>query len=94
MRVRWSLRAIHQLLEIRSYVARVNPESANRIAVRILSATDHLERFPSMGRLGRIEGSRELVVSGLPYIVGYRIVEDVIDIAFVLHTSRKWLEML
>jgi toxin ParE1/3/4 len=47
-----------------------------------------------MGRVGRIEGTRELVVSGLPYILPYRIVDDVVQIASVIYTSRKWPERL
>ena len=90
MRVRWSLPAIEQLCAIREYVDEFSPDTANRIAAKILNATDRLERFPSMGRIGRIAGYRELVITGLPYIVGYRVIEDVIDITSIIHTSRKW----
>jgi addiction module RelE/StbE family toxin len=92
MRLRWSLPAITQLYSIRAYIAKDNPDAASRVAAAIVNATDRLEQFPFLGRAGRTTGWRELVVPGLPYIVGYRIVDDVVDIASVLHTSRKWPE--
>jgi plasmid stabilization system protein ParE len=46
------------------------------------------------GRLGRIEGTRELVVPGLPYIILYSVAEDAILISAVIHTSRKWPKKL
>ena len=43
-----------------------------------------------MGRHGRIEGTRELVIPGLPYIIPYRVKNNVIEILRVLHAARKW----
>jgi toxin ParE1/3/4 len=43
-----------------------------------------------MGRPGRIEGTRELVITGTPFIVTYRIRRNDLQILAVMHTSRKW----
>jgi plasmid stabilization system protein ParE len=43
-----------------------------------------------LGRAGRAEGRRELVVPDLPYINAYRVMDDVILIDSILHTSRNW----
>jgi plasmid stabilization system protein ParE len=56
----------------------------------VVNATDQLEQFPQSGRPGRVKRTRELIVPGLPYIIPYRIVDDVILILAVIHTSRKW----
>jgi plasmid stabilization system protein ParE len=56
----------------------------------IVRAALQLEQFPLSGRLGRIEGTRELVVPGLPYVVPYRVTDGAVLIASVIHTSRKW----
>lgn len=55
-----------------------------------MEAASQLEKFPFSGREGRVEGTRELVVPGLPYILPYRIEGEDIQIASVIHTSRKW----
>jgi toxin ParE1/3/4 len=44
-----------------------------------------------IGRQGRVGGTRELVVQGTPYIVVYRVHDDV-EILAVVHGARKWPE--
>ncbi len=45
---------------------------------------------PSMGRPGRKEETRELVVSGTPYFVPYRVRNDHLVILRVLHGAMQW----
>ena len=45
---------------------------------------------PNVGVLARREGTRELVLSPLPYIVVYRITGNVIHIVRILHGAQKW----
>jgi plasmid stabilization system protein ParE len=61
---------------------------------RIVESALRLEQFPLSGRVGRIKGTRELVVPGLPYIILYRAVDDAVLISSVIHTSRKWPKKL
>ncbi|MCK4790011.1 MAG: type II toxin-antitoxin system RelE/ParE family toxin, partial [Desulfobacteraceae bacterium] len=44
----------------------------------------------SLGRPGRVAGTRELVISGLPYIVVYTDQDGMVVILRVMHTSLKW----
>jgi plasmid stabilization system protein ParE len=49
--------------------------------------------FPNRGRPGKNEGTRELVMSPLPYIVVYTVREDAVYVVRILlkETSReKW----
>lgn len=94
MKLRFSERAVRHLTSIRNYIAKDSPEAAGRVAAAIVEAALRLEQFPESGREGRIEGARELVVPGLPYILPYRIVDDSVLIASVIHTSRKWPKKL
>jgi addiction module RelE/StbE family toxin len=94
VRLRWSKRAIRRLASIQTYISKDSPAAAARVAAAIVQAALRLEQFPLSGRMGRVEGTRELVVPGLPYVLPYRIVDDVILIASVIHTSRKWPEKL
>ncbi len=45
---------------------------------------------PHLGRLGRIDGTRELVMANSPYILPYRIRQDRIEILAVYHGARIW----
>ncbi len=94
MRTRFSERAIRNLTSIRDYIAKDSPEAASRVVGAIVEAALRLEQFPLSGRAGRIEGTRELVVPGLPYIIPYRVADDAILISSVIHTSRKWPKKL
>ena len=47
--------------------------------------------FPRRGRPGKKEGTRELVLSPLPYVVVYRISDEVIQLVRILHGSQNCL---
>jgi toxin ParE1/3/4 len=61
---------------------------------RILSSIEVLQRYPHLGRQGRLEGTRELVITGSPFIVFYRLRKNQVEVLGVLHAARKWPENL
>ena len=90
MRVRWLRKALANLEAEADYIAQDNPAAANRIVQSVLHAVSLLRKNPALGRSGRVAGTRELVVSGTPYIVPYRVRGDTVEILRVFHGSRKW----
>jgi len=95
MNILWSPEAIDDLISLRAYIAEDNPAGARGVALHIIyNIEQSLPNNPQMGRPGRVPGTRELVIPGLPYIIPYRVVDNVIQIASVIHTSRKWPEKL
>jgi toxin ParE1/3/4 len=96
MKVRWTDPAQTDLFEILDYIARDNPAAAERVERRLVAAVASLAEQPRRGRPGRVEGTRELVIPPLPYIVIYRIVErplrpiSEIAVMRVLHGARRW----
>src|SRR6266511_6108988 len=69
MNIVWHSKAEIDLSDLSDYIAQDNPSAALRVFRKVVTATEQLAAFPQLGRDGRIEGTRELVVSGLPYIV-------------------------
>ena len=61
---------------------------------RLRDAIAHLAEFPSLGRVGRIAGTRELVIGGTSYIAVYRVRAGKLRILAILHTSQRWPEAL
>jgi toxin ParE1/3/4 len=57
---------------------------------RIRKAAKALCQRPSLGRPGRVLGTRELVVSGTPYILPYRVDDDGVEVLRVYHAARQW----
>ena len=92
MRVKWTQRALRALDGIAEYIQRDRPRAARLMVGRVREGVWRLGSFPSIGRAGRVPGTRELVVDGTPFIIAYRVRDDAIEILAVLHTSRKWPE--
>ena len=90
MSIVWYPSALDDLESLRTSVAQDDPGSAAVIAQRILDAVETLAEFPQRGRLGRVAGTRELVVPRTPYIVAYRVSDDVIELLRVLHGAQRW----
>jgi toxin ParE1/3/4 len=94
MKVVWPRRAIRHLVVLREHIEKDSEQSAILVAKRILKAVELLESQPSMGRPGRIVGTRELVVPDTPYIVPYRVRGERLELMAVFHGRRKWPDKL
>ena len=92
MRVRWLRRTLRNLDEEAEYIARDDPDAAARIVDRIATSIERLATHPALGRTGRVPGTRELIVSGAPYVVPYRVRDETVEILRVFHGARKWPE--
>jgi toxin ParE1/3/4 len=91
MIVEWSDEALGDLVSLQAYVAKDSPAAAKKTALFILESVEkNLPDHPQMGRPGRVVGTRELVISGTPYIVPYRLTSGVIEVLRVYHGARKW----
>jgi toxin ParE1/3/4 len=90
MRIVWSPTARRHLAAIRAHVASHDPRAADATMRAIRNAIRRLPRFPRLGRAGRVQNTRELVVPGTPYIVVYGVSSDVVELYAVLHGARRW----
>ena len=73
MRLRFTAEAREHIAGIYSYIRDRSPAAATQVAARIRLAAERLTEFPRMGRAGRVAGTHEWVVRGLPYIIVYEI---------------------
>jgi len=88
--VKWTLSSLADLKDAGDYIEQDNPPAAQAMAVRVREGVEYLLRHPNLGRAGRVRGTRELVISGSPLVVIYRVRFDQIQILRVLHHARKW----
>lgn len=86
----WFRRAIGDLEAVRAYIAQDNPTAAQKLGLRLEQAATLLLTQPGLGRPGRVHGTRELIVSGTPYLIPYRVRGQQIEILRVFHTARRW----
>jgi len=89
-RVKWTRNALDNLDSAIEFIAADKPMAAAKVAAKIWNAAHILFEQPGMGRPGRVPGTRELVISGLPYVLPYVEKNGMIFILRVMHTSMRW----
>ena len=90
MKIVWTEPARQDLRDIFIYISEENPNAARTLLSEIKERAVLLQDNPLIGRMGRVDGTRELVITGTHYILPYRIKEQQIQILAVFHTARKW----
>lgn len=91
MRLVFLVTAVEDLRVIRSFIDQDNPEAAQKVAVRLKEKINGLRNLPSLGKLGRVFGTRELVtppIGKTAYVVVYRVNDQRIEILRILHGAR------
>ena len=94
MRLVWTKRALRELDQMFAFVARDSRSAAAALVELVEKRSAVLVSHPEIGRPGRSDGTRELVLTGTPYILPYRVREGRVEILAVLHTSRQWPDQL
>lgn len=94
MKLVWSAFALSDRDGIFTHIEVDNPAAAVTVDERIVAAVRRLRDFPESGRPGRIAGTRELVITGTPYIAAYAVTETTVRILRVLHGAQQWPDTL
>jgi len=88
--LRWTFAAAEDLHQIADYLFEKTPSTASELIRRIYKAPSTLKEFPNRGRIGKKQGTRELLIPSLPYIVIYQVGDNVVNILRILHAAREW----
>jgi toxin ParE1/3/4 len=87
--VQWLISARNDLATIIEYIAERNDVAALELQEDIERAASQLPQHPYLYRLGRVAGTREIVVHP-NYLVVYRIQPALIEIVAVLHSRQQY----
>lgn len=85
----WSEPAITDVERIVSYIAERNPDAARRIRNLIVETAQRLGDHPYAYRVGRVSGTREVIVHP-SYVLIYRIDMDSVRITNVFHSAQQY----
>lgn len=88
MALKWTKTALRSVDEIAEYIAKDSPARATSFVLELKTAVQNLQAHPSMGRAGRVSGTRELVLHK-NYIAIYRVRDDDVEILRLQHVARK-----
>ncbi|WET15493.1 type II toxin-antitoxin system RelE/ParE family toxin [Yersinia intermedia] len=89
MNVIWLRKAAVNLEHEYQWLYEKKPTAAQNFANEVYELTSLLATQPSMGRAGRVMGTRELVLYNFPYLLPYRVKNAEIQILRVFHTYRE-----
>ncbi len=89
MRLKWLRRARADLFGIHDYIAKHDPDAADRVAREIEMAAIRLKSFPQLGRPAHAVEVRLMQVPGLPYLLPYRVRGKFIEIVAVFDQRRE-----
>ena len=87
--VEWRAEASADLEDVLSYIADRNLSAAESLNEAIEQATSQLPQHPYLYRLGRADGTREIVVHP-NYLVIYRVTSIAIEIVAVVHARQQY----
>lgn len=89
MNVVWHSLAQSDLASLLTYIANEDPTAALRVHELIRERIGLLQAYPNLGRIGRVTGTRELAITGTPFVAVYQVVENVLVLR-VLHGTQRW----
>lgn len=92
MKILWRDEARMELKRAIRYIADRNSSAALGTSERIRRGVSLLAEHPHMGRAGRVDNARELVIAGTRYVIVYTVdtTADVLVILRVLHGRQLW----
>jgi plasmid stabilization system protein ParE len=89
-RLEWSSTAARDLFDAWLFIAADSFTAADLVEQRILLAAERLLDFPALGRLGRVQRTRELPVARTSFTLVYHVGQRRVSIARVLHQRLKY----
>jgi toxin ParE1/3/4 len=83
----WTNRALKRLDDIADFIARDNPLRAKTFVIELRNKLEVL-KTQSLGRSGRVFGTKELVLHP-NYLAVYRIKANQVQVLTILHTAQN-----
>lgn len=92
MRLVWLPLAQQLRMAQLDYIAERNPRAALCVDSEIERQTNRLQDHPGMGRIGRVKGTREMVIQRTPFILVYRVRAKAsrVEVLRILHGAQRW----
>jgi len=90
VKLRWTRLALEDLNSAYELNSAENPSAAAKMSKKIKAAVKVLRTYPNLGRAGRVDDNRELVIPGTPFIVAYHFGRNQVEILAEIHATRRW----
>ena len=88
MRIRWTPPAAADMQSIGDYLKEHHPQYRQPTMRKLYAGIRALKYACYRGRPGRVEGTRELLFTPMPYVAVYSIRDSSIEIWRIYHTAQ------
>lgn len=85
----WEADAADHLDAIADFISLQRPAAADHLLQAVHGAVERVRHFPESGRIGRVAGTREIIVHP-NYVVIYRVTDTAIDVLRVVHARQRY----
>jgi len=89
MCIRWTPAAAADFEQISNYLSNHHPRHRLPTVRKLYEAIRSLKEWPNRGRVGRVDGTRELLFPPLPYIAVYRVKDHSIEVLRIYHAAQE-----
>jgi toxin ParE1/3/4 len=86
--IKWTSPARQDILEATKHALEDDSAKAAKLADTIFKAVEQIALFPGSAPPGRIEGTRQLSLPKLPFVIIYKVGFTDLHILRILHTRR------
>jgi toxin ParE1/3/4 len=87
--VTWTKRSLIHLEAELAYYGQINSQLAKELSIIIKNSISKIQNMPGIGQAGKKIGSRELILQTFPYIIVYRVRDNILEILSIVHQKRK-----
>jgi toxin ParE1/3/4 len=88
MRIRWTPSAAADLQHINDYLKEHHPHYRQPTIRKLYEAIRSLKDWPNRGRIGREDGTRELLFPPTPYVAVFRVREQTVEVMRIYHAAQ------
>jgi plasmid stabilization system protein ParE len=85
-----TIRALQTLSEVLEYYDVQQKGLGARFLRYYDEQIERLKDMPKVGRIGRVFGTRELVMQDFPFLIVYRVRKEYLEILNIIHQSKKY----
>ena len=89
VKVLWTKRSISNLEAELNYYGQINPNLAKELSNIVKDSIEKIQFMPGIGREGKKISYREYVLQKYPYIIAYRVRNNVLEVLAIIHQQRK-----
>jgi toxin ParE1/3/4 len=88
MRIRWTAAAAADLQHINDHLKDHHPQYRQPTIRKLYETIRSLKASPYRGRIGRENGTREILFPPLPYVAVYRVKAEIIEVIRIYHAAQ------